>query len=201
MSNVTRVTNKTRILESALQELAEKGFSGFTVQSVAARIDISLGNLTYHFPSREALIQSMLDLWFENWKQEFQTQIGNAVNRATPDIGHFIDWVMEQAVYPENVAIFTELWAYSNHDPKIASMMENLYSIAVSSVSIAFGLNPNDSKTEEFKSLLYLLAAVSEGSAAVLGNSSPQHPQRNILKENAKKLLEEPLRAALNAAI
>lgn len=201
MSNVTRVTNKTRILESALQELAEKGFSGFTLQSVAARIDISLGNLTYHFPSREVLIQSMLDLWFENWKQEFQTQIGNAINRSTPDIGHFIDWVMEQAVYPENVAVFTELWAYSNHDPKIASMMENLYNIAVSTVTVAFGLNPNDSKTEGFKSLLYLLAAVSEGSAAVLGNTSPQHPQRKILKENARKLLEEPLRAALNAAI
>lgn len=189
--------NKIRILEGALHVLAERGFAGLTIQGISDRAGVSLGNLTYHFPNRDVLIQSMLDFWFEGWKQEFQARIVDVINPEQPDIEYFIDWVMEQAVYPENVAVFTELWAYSSHHASVAVMLENLYLIAVRTVTSAFGLNPDDPQSEEFQSQLYVLAAISEGSAAVLGNTSPQHPQREILKENVKKLMASPLRKAL----
>lgn len=200
MSQKAQSSNKIRILEGALQVLAEKGFAGLTIQKISERVEVSLGNLTYHFPNREILIQSMLDFWFAGWKQEFQTRIIDVIDPEHPDIESFIDWVMEQAVYPENVAVFTELWAYSSHNAAVAHMLENLYLIAVRTVTLAFGLNPDDPQSEAFQSQLYVLAALSEGSAAVLGNASPQHPQRKILKQNVVKLMSAPLLLALNSA-
>lgn len=197
MTNQKKVPNKIRILEAGLIELSEKGFANFTIQGVSERVKISLGNLTYHYPNRESLIEAMLEFWFENWKQEFESQVMDFMNGEPPDIGDFIDWVMDQAVYPQNVAIFTQLWAFSSHDIKVAAMMENLYSTAVRTVTEAFGLKHDDPASIPFQSQLYVLAAISEGSAAVFGNIRPNDPKRKIIKVQARKLLEKPLREAL----
>ena len=192
-----KVSTKDRILKAAFQELIEKGFVRFTIQGVAERVQISLGNLTYHFPNREQLIQAMIDQWFENWKVEFSQVINTKISEKNRDLSGFIEWVMDYALVKENVRTFTELWAISNHEPKVAKMLDKLYEQATDTVIEALGLSASGKESTEVRNLLYVLAAVSEGSTAVLGNSAKGHAQRKILKKSVQKILSPLFEAAL----
>lgn len=58
MSVVTRDTRQT-ILAGAVELFRKQGYSATTMQQVAELTGISKGNLTYHFPSKQALFQEV----------------------------------------------------------------------------------------------------------------------------------------------
>lgn len=139
----------------------------------------------------------MIDQWFERWQIEFKKIIKKEIAIENPDLGAFIDWVMENAQSKENVRTFTELWAVSNHNPQVAKMLEVLYEEAVRTVLAALDLPPTGRRSEGLRALLYVLAAVSEGSSAVLGNTSKTHPQRRVIKKQARAIFEPLLEKEL----
>lgn len=55
----TTVNTRTRILRSARRLFNEQGSRGTTTNHIAAAIDISPGNLYYHFPNKEAIIREI----------------------------------------------------------------------------------------------------------------------------------------------
>ncbi len=189
---------KLRILDAAFSQLMESGFVGFTIQGVAKKAKVSLGNLTYHYANREVLIAAMIDHWFEAWKKEFRAEIEGKFVTSAPDIEGFVDWVMTSAVQPDNVRTFTELWAFANHEPKVAHMLDSLYEQAISLVVASLGVDQQSDKGHELRSLLYVLAAVSEGSSAVLGNSPHDHPQRALIKQKVKTIMTPLIKAVLS---
>lgn len=198
---IARSLTKRKILDAALRELIDKGFVGFTIQGVAARTNISLGNLTYHFPTRERLIQAMIDQWFENWKIAFSQVINKKIGEKRPDIKGFIEWVMDYALIKKNVRTFTELWAIGNHEPKVARMLDKLYEQAANTVIAALGFDTCSQEVIELRNLLYVLAAVSEGSTAVLGNSTKNHVQRKLLKQSVLKILTPHFEATIHRSM
>lgn len=200
VSSKKSVSTKERILQSALQELMTKGFAGLTIQGVAAKTEISLGNLTYHFRTRDDLVAAMIDHWFAAWKLDFLTIIDARLSDPQPHFGRFIDWVMDNALEPDNVRTFTELWAMGNHVPKVARMLDQLYAHAVDTVLSALGVPPSAKRASELRSLLYVLAAVSEGSTAVFGKSPRNHPQRRLIKKRVRGLLEPVFEEAFGRA-
>lgn len=191
-------STKDRILESAFEELIEKGFVRFTIQGVAERIQISLGNLTYHFPNREQLIQAMIDRWFEAWKIEFSKVIEKKIGDSKPDFAGFVDWVMDNALLKENVRTFTELWAIANHEPKVAKILDKLYDQAINTVLETLGHPTIGKNSTELRELLYVLASVSEGTVAVLGNSPKNDPRRKMVKQQVGRLMTPLFQACLS---
>jgi AcrR family transcriptional regulator len=196
--HATATPTKTRILESGFEELFEKGFVGFTIQGVAERIGISLGNLTYHYATREILIGAMLAHWFDNWKQEFSRIISQKIDGENPDIGAFIDWVMDNALAKDNL-VFPELWAHANHDPRVAEMLETLYAEAIDTVISALNISFADEKCERLREILYMVAAVSEGGTAVLGRTTDNDPRRTSLKKHVRSVMAPLIEAQLPA--
>ena len=49
------------IIEAASHILIEDGYNGFTLRKVAEAAGISIGNLNYHYPTKVALIDALLD--------------------------------------------------------------------------------------------------------------------------------------------
>lgn len=56
-----RPSCKALILDAAEQVVTESGALRLTLDAVAERAGVSKGGLLYHFPSKEALLQSMLE--------------------------------------------------------------------------------------------------------------------------------------------
>lgn len=61
------------ILESANRIVIEQGVDHMTLEQVAREAGISKGGLLYHFPSKEALIKGLIDLYLERFTEDFNT--------------------------------------------------------------------------------------------------------------------------------
>jgi AcrR family transcriptional regulator len=75
----TRSTNSRDLVLDAAEAVAhERGVPGLTLDAVAARAGVSKGGLLYHFPTKEALIQSMVAriayLAKEHFKEELASE-------------------------------------------------------------------------------------------------------------------------------
>ena len=53
-------TTRTRILEAAMELLAEEGYAATSTPAVAARAQLSRTAMLYHFPSRAALMEAVI---------------------------------------------------------------------------------------------------------------------------------------------
>jgi AcrR family transcriptional regulator len=65
--------NKTKrqILDTALELYNERGFSEVSLRDIAEKLNISPGNLTYHFRKREAIAESLYYEFVESVDQKF----------------------------------------------------------------------------------------------------------------------------------
>ncbi len=50
---------KERIINTAIELFNEKGFVSVTMRDLANELDMSLGNLTYHFKKKEELMEAI----------------------------------------------------------------------------------------------------------------------------------------------
>ncbi|SER67834.1 TetR/AcrR family transcriptional regulator [Salisediminibacterium halotolerans] len=58
------------ILNAASKIVSERGIFNLTLESVAKEAEISKGGLLYHFPSKEALVQGMVEYLSNNYQEK-----------------------------------------------------------------------------------------------------------------------------------
>lgn len=79
-----RVSQRSKILEAAIQVINRDGVTGVTFESVAEEAQITRGGITYHFPSRELLIEAINQHLADQWEANLIQQAGKPAHEATP---------------------------------------------------------------------------------------------------------------------
>ena len=88
---------RAQILQEATRLFAAQGFDGTSVQAVAEAVGIRKPSLLYHFPSKEALRQSVLDHMLGHWNEVLPSLLLAAAREDTFDsvmeslIGFFLE--------------------------------------------------------------------------------------------------------------
>ncbi len=59
------MTTSEKIISNAVDLFNKEGYGNVSLRHIADRCDISLGNLTYHFPDKEKLMTAIYELMFE----------------------------------------------------------------------------------------------------------------------------------------
>jgi AcrR family transcriptional regulator len=118
---------RRELVSIAYRQIAAKGFEGLRVREVAAAAGINHATLHHYFPTKEALIQGVVDLLLE----EFQ-----AGRAPRPDPGNrspldALRYEFEDTRYrlretPALYVVLTELYARSLRDPAIARAFKTL---------------------------------------------------------------------------
>jgi len=67
-------TLRERLIAAATAEFAEGGYSGSTLDAIAARAGVTKGGLYFHFAGKEELFFAVLDHWREHRRRELQVQ-------------------------------------------------------------------------------------------------------------------------------
>lgn len=57
-----RALTKLEIVQEASRQFLEKGYSATTVSAISKALEMSPGNLTFHFPTKEHLLAELVDL-------------------------------------------------------------------------------------------------------------------------------------------
>lgn len=72
---------RSRILDAALDLIAEEGVSGISHRKVAARAGVPLGSMTYHFANMDALLREAFTRFSVTIIEVFEERLGAAVTR------------------------------------------------------------------------------------------------------------------------
>ena len=114
---------RRRQIISATQALiVEKGFEGLRVRDVAERVGINQATLLYHVPTKDALIQGVLERIIHNLDRVPPTSEGR-----TPDEllrAHFEHILSQMDEAPEQFAVLSELLVRAGRDAGARRMLE-----------------------------------------------------------------------------
>lgn len=103
----TRIQRKNRkaILEAALDVFAAHGYSGATIDRIAARAGLSKPNLLYYFPSKEAIYTAVLEDTLASWLAPLAAL--DPDGDAIAEIGRYIEAKLEMSrARPEASRLF-----------------------------------------------------------------------------------------------
>ena len=124
-SVASRNKRSLEVVSAAYSLIAEKGFEGLRTREVADKVGINSATLHYYFPTKEALIQGVV----EHLMQELRTSRAkprdpqSALDRLRAE---FADLRLRLREAPEQLAVLTELAVRAWRDPAIARMLQYL---------------------------------------------------------------------------
>lgn len=109
------------ILRAALRVIGEQGVAGLTNRRIVAEAGVSLGSLTYHFPSQTELLRQALLLFADDEARQITTtakqhaHLGLDVEQAASTV----EQVLEQMSLSNNEIAPLELYLQAGRDPEL----------------------------------------------------------------------------------
>jgi AcrR family transcriptional regulator len=169
------------ILEAALHLLVEEGYRAMTMRRIAAECGMKLGNLTYHFPTREDLVRALLDAVISAYEIEFEKIVHNPHLSPELRLDTYCETVLEDLPTKKTTRVFPELWALSNHDPFVFERVHELYARARAPlVEIVADMRP-DLPEDKRGALVLFISAAMEGLTVFAGYQKPfEHAMPSI---------------------
>jgi AcrR family transcriptional regulator len=125
VSGASKNERSSEVVSAAYSLIAEKGFEGLRTREVADKVGINSATLHYYFPTKEALIQGVV----EHLMQELRTSRAkpkNPLSALDRLRAEFADIRLRLKEAPEQLAVLTELAVRAWRDPAIARMLQYL---------------------------------------------------------------------------
>ena len=186
--------SRGRILEAAERVLERDGYHAFSTRRVAQECSISVGNLTYYFPSKSSLIEALMEAIYDRYERRY-TELGSAEGRDSPDwLTGQVTEMLRDAVDPEATGLFLELWIMARHHRFGAEVVNRFYEKWAHAIAKAMSKEYPDRSHQELLRVAYFLMTLGDGVCAVfsrLGDRSVGHDEIIPLAiEAVKGLLE-----------
>jgi AcrR family transcriptional regulator len=162
------------ILAAALRVLINEGAGGFSIRRIAAECGMKVGNVSYHFPRKELLIQILLDDMLETYDTLLEQRV-RGPRDLTPEqrLHILIVMCLDDISRIRTTRLFTELWALANHNAFIADRVRAFYQrvhdfIAEYVAALNPALAPDDVRT-----VAVFISATMEGTTPFCGYQKP----------------------------
>jgi TetR/AcrR family transcriptional regulator, regulator of biofilm formation and stress response len=111
-----------RIVAACLQVVAESGVAGASARRIAAKADVPLGSVTYHFATMDALLREAFTSFSEVVSDRFVARMAEAGDRAAA-IESIVELIeFDVLVDPGELVLTHELYTLAAHDPGYRSL-------------------------------------------------------------------------------
>ncbi len=114
------VTTKTKILDTAVVMLNERGLSNVKLRDVSQALQISIGNLTYHYPKWENLMDDIFG--------QFQGDINQLYDFFPKDISEVVTYI--ERIYEIQIKyafLFSNFYIFFQQFPKYKATEEDFF--------------------------------------------------------------------------
>jgi AcrR family transcriptional regulator len=176
---------REQILHAALDLLVEQGYRAMSMRRVAAACGMKLGNLTYHFPTREDLVRELLAAVISAYEIEFALIVDKPGVPPEERLRDVCQLILEDIRSRKTTRVFPELWALSNHDPFVFERVQELYQRARAPlIEIVAEMRP-DLDSRECEDLALFISASMEGTTVFAGHEKPFEPRMAALERIA----------------
>jgi len=117
---VKPVPTKNKILDTTLTLLNERGLSNVKMRDVSQELNISIGNLTYHYPKWENLIDDIF--------QQFQAEVNELYIYFPKDISEVVGYI--ERIYDVQIRyafLFSNFYIFFQQFPKYKAIEEDFF--------------------------------------------------------------------------
>lgn len=161
------------ILRTALHILIEEGYRAMSMRRVAAASGMRLGNLTYHFPTREDLVRELLSAVISSYEVEFAAIVHAPGVPPEERLGRLCSLILDDIGTKKTTRLFPELWALANHDAFVYERVHELYDRARAPlVEIVAEMRPDLAEQDRLDLALFISASM-EGLTVFAGYRMP----------------------------
>lgn len=159
------------ILETAEQLLINSGYHNFSMRKVANKAGVSVGNLQYYFPSKDLLLEALLDHVIQNYLDTFERFIGKCDPKE--QFRKLVKTVIKDLKTKHTTVFFPELWSMANHEKHICKIMDDMYGKYRALVAnIIAEINPKLNEQQTKRLSLFITSSL-EGHTVFIGYKKP----------------------------
>lgn len=105
------------ILESARLAFAEKGFDGASMQDIARKAGMSVGNFYRYFPSKSGIVEALIEIDMQEMEQDFVSILAHP--RPLQALRETIERKISEADCQRDGQLWAEITAASMRKPEI----------------------------------------------------------------------------------
>lgn len=162
---------RERILRAAHDLLVDEGYHALSMRRIAREAQVELGNLTYHYASKDELVSALLNAII--------AEPGLAPRDAMIRLCGFI---LDDITTWRTTRIFPELWAISNHDPQAAERVDDMYERARAAIARAISRIDPAMDAERLRLVSLFVSAAMEGIGIFAGYGKRHAPDMAEIK-------------------
>jgi AcrR family transcriptional regulator len=115
------------ILEEAKNTLVDEGFSGLSFRTVAKRAGITVGNVTYYFPTKDDLLVELAGYIFDRWEDRFRRNLPSNITDKMDIFLYSVRYMIEENKRVKSNRLLLEMWAMANHSTAVMRMLDTFY--------------------------------------------------------------------------
>ena len=116
-----------QIIQSAIEILTHEGAPGLSMRKVAERSNMSLGNLQYHFKTKETLLEALLEFFLNECRRQSSEFFAELTGSPEEKLKHLMRYGLENQQFAEWSGIFKELWAMAERNAPIKRNLGRYY--------------------------------------------------------------------------
>ncbi len=137
------------ILNEARSILIEQGYAGLTIRKVAKNLDISLGNLTYYFPSKQDLLRALIADLLDEYHEALLAEQARFPDDAHGRFLAYLEYLIADCKNPDTRAIFFQIWGLATHSNAVRDLRDRVYSqFRADAVELIAPLDPSAGAAE-----------------------------------------------------
>lgn len=120
-----RPDRRSALVLAAYRQIAARGFEGLRTREVAAEVGVNIATLHYYFPTKERLIEGVVEHAMERFRSTLEPH-GTSADQLRNYLRAVRRLVHDE---PELGAVMGELALRSSRDPALAGTMEHMYEV------------------------------------------------------------------------
>ena len=161
------------ILNATLTILMRDGYAALSLRRVAGECGMRVGNLSYHFPTKQDLVNGLLDAVLEGYRQNSARIEGELPSDDRDRIRDGVIRVLLDIQSYQTTLLFPELWSMANHDPMIQAKLQEFYRESrQQTIDLIMRVNGRLDRDRAETLALYISSFI-EGSTLFAGHGKP----------------------------
>jgi AcrR family transcriptional regulator len=160
---------RQQILRATEKRLITSGYHTLSMRKIASECNISVGNLTYHYPTKELLITSMVNHTLDFYMEQSISLLSTEQSPSNLRVESLFEWLFTDANNEKSARLFRELWTLSSHYPKVHKKMADFYKRLISFYVQYLSQEYPSKSHHELETIICLLAILTEGTGVVYG--------------------------------